>query len=252
MNSSKYKWDYTNLIIPVGGIGERFSSAGYKIPKPLIEIEGQTQLEISLQSILSSHLFEKVTIACRSGLVTEIKKILCDRPTDFLSEITLIDVGASTRGAADTINRAISHLQLVEESIWIVDSDTFLKFASFPFVPESCWVAVGTTTASSESYSYVALNNQKEIVRIAEKKVISNNAVCGMYGFINANFFQICFDSLQEDANQKEIYLSSVVSKALESTKGFPIPSTNWIPLGTPEEISNLTLEQKTQIRSIF
>jgi NDP-sugar pyrophosphorylase family protein len=29
------------IIIPMSGFGERFRKAGYKVPKPLIEVEGK-------------------------------------------------------------------------------------------------------------------------------------------------------------------------------------------------------------------
>ena len=41
----------TNLLLPIAGNGQRFIDAGYKLPKPLIEIDGKTILDRSLESV---------------------------------------------------------------------------------------------------------------------------------------------------------------------------------------------------------
>ena len=33
------------IVIPMSGFGERFRSAGYEVPKPLIEVDGSPILE---------------------------------------------------------------------------------------------------------------------------------------------------------------------------------------------------------------
>jgi GTP:adenosylcobinamide-phosphate guanylyltransferase len=40
-----------NVIIPIGGKGERFSKEGYSTPKPLIEIFDKTMIEYVLRNI---------------------------------------------------------------------------------------------------------------------------------------------------------------------------------------------------------
>ena len=41
----------TNLLLPIAGNGQRFIDAGYTSPKPLIEINGKTILDRSLESV---------------------------------------------------------------------------------------------------------------------------------------------------------------------------------------------------------
>ena len=41
----------TNLLLPIAGNGQRFIDAGYDVPKPLIEINGKTILDRSLESV---------------------------------------------------------------------------------------------------------------------------------------------------------------------------------------------------------
>ena len=41
----------TNLLLPIAGNGQRFIDAGYTVPKPIIEINGKTILDRSLESV---------------------------------------------------------------------------------------------------------------------------------------------------------------------------------------------------------
>ena len=40
-----------NILIPMAGFGERFQSAGYNYPKPLIKIFGKTMIEWLIESL---------------------------------------------------------------------------------------------------------------------------------------------------------------------------------------------------------
>ena len=40
-----------NIVIPMAGRGSRFYDAGYKLPKPLIDINGSTMIEKVIQNL---------------------------------------------------------------------------------------------------------------------------------------------------------------------------------------------------------
>ena len=40
-----------NILIPMAGEGQRFSSVGYQCPKPLIEIEGETMIQYAIRTL---------------------------------------------------------------------------------------------------------------------------------------------------------------------------------------------------------
>ena len=41
-----------NIVIPMVGLGKRFSDAGFKKPKPLIDVKGKSIIEHSVESFL--------------------------------------------------------------------------------------------------------------------------------------------------------------------------------------------------------
>ena len=51
-----------NIIIPLGGKGERFSKNGYTCPKPLIKIFEKTMIEYVLDNLSINHMEDKVFI----------------------------------------------------------------------------------------------------------------------------------------------------------------------------------------------
>ena len=63
-DNSKEKKGY--LIVPLAGLGARFSIEGYSLPKQLLPLCGVTTLEYSLSSLVVPNDFEIIVIL-RSG-----------------------------------------------------------------------------------------------------------------------------------------------------------------------------------------
>lgn len=40
-----------NIVIPVAGLGSRFSKAGYDLPKPLIDVCGKPMIEVVVNNL---------------------------------------------------------------------------------------------------------------------------------------------------------------------------------------------------------
>ena len=40
-----------NIVIPMAGLGSRFTNAGYTIPKPLIDIEGKPMIQQAVETL---------------------------------------------------------------------------------------------------------------------------------------------------------------------------------------------------------
>ena len=49
-----------NIVVPMAGAGSRFTKAGYKNPKPLIDVAGKAMIERVVDNIglpLANHIF---------------------------------------------------------------------------------------------------------------------------------------------------------------------------------------------------
>jgi NDP-sugar pyrophosphorylase family protein len=40
-----------NIVIPMAGLGSRFKTEGFKLPKPIIEVNGKTLIEHSVSTL---------------------------------------------------------------------------------------------------------------------------------------------------------------------------------------------------------
>jgi hypothetical protein len=83
-----------NIIIPLGGSSELFSSAGYLYPKPFIEVKGKPMIELVLENPLKIdlekhfifivkeedcnkfHLDNTLKILCPGSTIIKLKKMI--------------------------------------------------------------------------------------------------------------------------------------------------------------------------------
>lgn len=243
MTNTGHAWGTDLLVVPVGGVGQRFSDAGYSTPKPLIQVHGSTQIELSLSGVMSNIHFRKIIVACRSGIFDEIKNIFSKKNHPEYSSIEVIDIGEATSGAADTVQRALRYEGSPDSSFWVIDSDTFLQIQNFKLPMNSNSAAIGVGLSDNSAHSFVEVDDNDLIIDIAEKNKISSKAVAGLYGFISKNLFIQAVERVRTSSNN-ELYISTVIKNLLTDCHVEPIDVTEWVPIGTPEEINKLNPKQ--------
>lgn len=250
MITSQTSWTYDNLVVPVGGVGQRFTDAGFEVPKPLITVGVLTQLQISILSALKSFPFRNVTIGCRSGIHGLVTKMVSEHKWGS-TIVQVVDIGAHSLGAADTVSRIISNSNFGSKSFWVVDSDTYLRFEDQSLPPEENSVCVGVGESANPSYSYVDMDKEFRFTRIVEKQVISNFAVCGIYGFKSSALYQQAFNQVISIEQQSELFLSKVVQQIVNNGSGVAMKASEWVPIGTPSEISELNKDQLSKMNRL-
>ena len=81
-----------NIVIPMAGLGSRFSKAGYKLPKPLIDVQGKHMIELIIENLtpLEKHRF--IFICQKSHEKYNLSEILRKKTNNceiiFTNEIT--------------------------------------------------------------------------------------------------------------------------------------------------------------------
>ena len=71
-----------NIVLPMAGRGSRFLNAGYKVPKPLIEIHGTPMIKLVVDNLMPKqehrfiyvYVYILVAICCHKGFLI-IKKL---------------------------------------------------------------------------------------------------------------------------------------------------------------------------------
>ena len=112
-----------NIIIPLGGKGERFLKNGFLEPKPLIKIFEKCMIEYVLDNLKTSNI-DKIFIIYNNKLDDFNFSKYINTKYPFIHLININD----TKGAAETlflgIDYILKHHEYHEKSI-ILDCDTF-------------------------------------------------------------------------------------------------------------------------------
>ena len=241
--------DY-QIIIPMSGFGERFRRAGYKKPKPLINIEG---LPI-IQHVINMFPNEKDFIfICNENHIKRFKidtilKEIC--PTGHV-----ISIAEHKQGPVYAVNEVMSkindHKQLI---INYCDFFVYWDWNKFKEYIEqnncdgalTCYRGFHPHSLGTTNYAYVKENN-RNLIDIQEKKPFTNNrmqefASSGTYHFKNK---RILINALQYVFKKKlsinnEYYVSLAYKYLIDnsySTKIYPLQ--HFFQWGTPEDVSD-------------
>lgn len=230
------------LLIPIGGLGTRFSKCGYSKPKPLINVLGKPILFWLLDNLDLSKI-EKIIIPYHPSLKPfRFEETL--RKNYPKQDFLFISLNGDTEGASHTIKLGLERLvelNITDQPLLCLDSDNFYTeniIEKFLKLKNKNSVLVFNDETSEPIYSYCKVDDNNKVIEIKEKEKISNYANCGGYGFnswyrllANINFI------MRNKIKQKnEYYTSTVISEMLKE-KSFQIidvNSNNFICLGTP------------------
>ena len=231
-----------NIIIPLGGRGERFAKNGFILPKPLIKIFEKCMIDYVLDNINYTN-DDKIFIIYNTNLDNfDFSKYINNK----YPSINLIKIN-DTKGAVETLYIGIDYIlknyisSISSRKCLILDCDTFYTEDIRNIFNESSTNLVFFTKNydTNPIYSYIKLNEQSEIEDIKEKNKISDNANTGAYAFIDINqLYEYCKYVLDNNITFKnEPYTSCVISEMIKSNiifKGYELKDENVFSLGTP------------------
>jgi dTDP-glucose pyrophosphorylase len=210
-----------NIIIPLGGSSELFSSAGYFYPKPLIEVKGKPMIELVLENPLKIDLEKHFIFIvkeedCNKFHLDNTLKILCPGST-------IIKLKNDTKGGLCSVLMAIDNIKQ-DDSLLILNGDQLIDFDFNKIL--TYWsnlnVDAGLVIFKSvhPRWSYVRVIDGK-VVQTAEKNPISSNAIAGVYYFNNAaTFFKSAFTTIKNDVQlDGKYYISPVINDLVLNNK---------------------------------
>ena len=234
-----------NIIIPLGGKGERFKSKGFKEPKPFIDVCGKEIISYVLDSLKLNDDDAVFIVHCASLenhlTFTKLKK---KNP-----HVNFVRLSKATKGAAETI---LLGLSIISEShpsnrpCLLLDGDTFytndIVSAFRPLVTNALTYFIDKEL--KPLYSYIDLNNESKVKAIAEKVKISDFANTGAYYFIKMTELKHYCDFIvcNNLTFNNEFYTSRVISKMLEDEHyfvGIKVDDNSILSLGTPEQVES-------------
>jgi HAD superfamily hydrolase (TIGR01509 family) len=232
-----------NIIIPLGGKGERFSKNGYNQPKPLIQILDKCMIEYVLDNITLLE-DDKIFIIYNSSLDKyNFSKYIHNK----YPSIQLIEIN-DTKGACETLFLGIQNIldnYHYNNKCLILDCDTFYTDDIINIFKKSNDNMVFYTKNydTNAIYSYIELNDELIITNIQEKNKISDNANTGAYAFTDIMvLFDHCKYILDNNIHfNNEPYTSCVISEMIKKSiifKGYELMENRVFSLGTPMSVN--------------
>lgn len=252
-----------NIIIPMAGLGSRYSKVGYKVPKPLVKILACPMIVWVLRHV-SIREEDKIFLALRKevdskyGVSQMLKR---EFPRFNIVPIRLRDI---TRGAAETIALVIAcmdqedllrpTLSLDCDTIYFEDIVDYFRMVSLRLSPGSGICACFKDMGRIPMYSYIRTDydNAGQVTAIAEKKKISNLANTGAYGFPSARILDVFLRRLLKKPVPAigEYYISAVIADMIQDgIKFLPLLVNTFQCVGTPDQLLEFLSAAKRSIQ---
>jgi NDP-sugar pyrophosphorylase family protein len=229
-----------NFIIPMAGLGSRFLKAGYTLPKMLLQAKGKTLLEWSLSSLP----LELSTVVVFIGLAEHEKEFdLSNTIKQLYPELNcrFIFLKQVSRGQAETVYQSLGECDM-EKPLVIFNIDTYFHS---PTLAQTLLSAdhdgvLSCFDSREDRFSFAALDeDERYVIEVREKEVISNHALTGLYTFQKANDFKETYEYHQaHDLRVKgEFYIAPMYNYLINLGRRYVLDHVEkHFILGTPEE----------------
>ena len=225
-----------NILIPMAGLGSRFAEKGYSLPKPLIKVFGKPMIQLVVESlgIDGNYIF----------LVQKDHRVayhLDDVLDGIAPGCKIVEIDGLTEGAAvttlfakDIINNDTPLLIANSDQVIVWDSSAFTSLLA-------SWDAIALFQANDSKWSYSKIENDF-ITEVAEKKVISENANVGIYGWHKGSDYVKYAEQMiaKNIRTNNEFYIAPVYNEAIaDGSKVAPCFVDEMHGIGTPEDMNN-------------
>ena len=231
-----------NIIIPLGGLGERFKEDGYSSPKPLINILGKPMI---------FHLIDNLNLSENDNLTLIYNKELNKYSFNTIlknryNKIHLIELNKQTEGAAETILIGLNTFLLhnLNKKCILLDCDTFyhLDIINLYRGEDKNMIFCFKDNQEKPIFSYLNIKDNNIIIDIKEKVKISDYANTGCYCFNNGEILkEYCEKIINKNIREKnEFYTSCVIKEMLNDNyifKSYIIPIDSFSCVGTPLQL---------------
>lgn len=232
-----------NVIIPAAGEGSRFKKAGWKMPKPFIDVAGQPMLEHVIENVSPTRA--NITILLRQKHLETYPEIAYKLQS---SGHQIIGVSRLTEGTASTVLLARRTFDN-DLPMMVANSDQLVAFDVNRFI-QDCFnrnldgsILVFRDRTMNPKWSYARVNNEGLVLEVAEKRPISELATAGIYLFSKGkDFVRAALDMIvANDQVNNEFYTCPVYNYMIKDGARvgvYEVPIDAMSGLGTPDDLA--------------
>lgn len=228
-----------NIVIPMAGRGSRFANAGYRLPKPLIDICGHPMIELVVNNIRPKREHRFVFICQEEHLKLYGLERTLDRIAPGCAIVTIDHI---TEGAACTVLLAEKYIDN-DDSLMIANSDQYVDTDINGYL-DSMKDGDGlimTMPADDPKWSFIRYDEQGLVTLVREKEVISDQATVGIYNYrYGKDFVRFARQMIDKDIRvNNEFYVAPVYNEMIKAGRriAFYDIGEKMHGLGTPEDL---------------
>jgi len=233
------------LVMPMAGLGSRFSRAGVAVPKPLIEVGGRPFFWWAVESVRRAAPLRELVFVV---LETHVASHGIDRRIAALYPgARVIALPEPTSGAAETAAAGVAAL-CSDGPIAINDCDHAFAAARLQDIVDK--LAAGAAAAlvgfasDNPAFSYARLDprDPTRVLGAVEKRCVGPYAIAGCYLFRDRATFERALADYRVRCPYEELFLSGLYDLLCEqgATVLFE-PLGAHTSFGTPEDLARVT-----------
>lgn len=230
---SLFNPEHINILVPMAGVGKRFRDAGYRDPKPFIPVAGVPMVKRVLDNLRTPDVPNRVILVSPAYEGYDLP----------LNDDDLwVEVRHPTRGAVETCLLAERHFDN-DEPLLVANCDQLFQVAIIDFLAAMGRFDAGIMVFNSTNphHSYARLDGDR-VVEVREKRVISDNALLGVYYFAcGSDFASACKWAIEtNETTGGEFYIAPSLNYLLGMgllVGAYEVDVHRKHILGTPEEL---------------
>jgi len=232
----------------MAGLGSRFSNAGYRLPKPFIDVAGKPMIVRVMENLC--HPDAKFYLLSRKEHLDSQEKLISSIKSRFAC--TFIPIDKITEGTACTVLYARALLDL-NEPVIIANSDQIVDDCFTQFIQDARnrnldgSILTFIDDELNAKWSFAKINESGFVTQVQEKKAISKFATVGIYYFQRANDLidSVIQMIIENDRTNNEFYVCPAYNYLIRSRKKvgiYNIAKSQMHGLGAPEDLKNYSL----------
>ena len=234
-----------NIVIPMAGMGKRFVDAGYKDPKPFIDVLGKPMIQHVIENLNMKEA--RFTLIARKEHVQNYGGLISSLQKKF--PLSLITIDKLTEGTACTVLFARKIIN-TSEPLLIANSDQIVDFNCQDFIDDARSRGLDGSILTfidaerNPKWSFAKTDDNGMVTEVQEKKAISEFATVGIYYFTKgSDFVHGAIDMIiQNDRVNNEFYTCPVYNYLIREGKKlgiYNIEASAMHGTGTPEDLKN-------------
>lgn len=234
-----------NIVIPMAGLGSRFSKEGYKKPKPFIDVLGKPMIERVIENLYVPEA-TYILIARKEHLISEKNTI---KKLQEKYNIIFHGIDNVTEGAVCTVLHTRKYINndtplLLANCDQIVDID-LQKYINDAIKKKADGsILTFTDEEMNPKWSFAKIDKNNWVTEVKEKQAISKYATVGLYYFSKGKY---CVDYaidmiVRNDRVNNEFYTCPVYNYAINDNKKithYLIDSSKMYGIGIPSDLNN-------------